>query len=39
MEGLGFFEGYDGIIRNLGTINGNIVKEGGDFPSCGFPEL
>ena len=38
-EGLGFFEGCDGIIRNLGTVNVNIVKEGGDFPFCGFPKL
>ena len=38
-EGLGFFEGCDGIKRNLGTLNGNFVKERGDFPFCGFPEL
>ena len=38
-EGLGFFEGCDGIKKNLGTLNGNFVKEGGDFPFCGFPEL
>ena len=38
-EGLGFFESYDGIKKNLGTLNGNFVKEGGDFPFCGFPEL
>ena len=30
--GLGFFEGCDGIKQNLGTFNGNFVKEGGDFP-------
>ena len=38
-EGLGFFEGYDEIKRNLGTLNGNFVKEEGDFPFYGFPEL
>ena len=38
-EGLGFFEGCDRIKKNLGTLNGNFVKEGGDFPCCGFPEL
>ena len=38
-EGLGFFEGYEGIKKNLDTLNGNFVKEGGDFPHCGFPEL
>ena len=27
-EGLGFFEGCDGIKRNLGTLNGNFVKKG-----------
>ena len=31
-EGLGFFEGYDRIKKNLGTLNGNFVKEGGDLP-------
>ena len=36
---MGFFEGYDGISKNLGTLNGNFVKEGGDFPFCGFLEL
>ena len=36
---LGFFEGYDGIKKNLGTLNGNFVKEGEDFPFCGFPEF
>ena len=39
MEGLRFFEGCDGIKKNLGTLNGNFVKEGGDFPFCGFLEL
>ena len=38
-EGLGFFEGCDGIKKNLRTLNGNFVKEGGDFPFCGFPKL
>ena len=38
-EDLGFFEGCDGIKKNLGTLNGNFVKEGGDFLFCGFPEL
>ena len=38
-EGLGFFEGCDEIKKNLGTFNGNFVKEGGHFPFCGFPEL
>ena len=38
-EGLRFFEGCDRIKMNLSTLNGNFVKEGGDFPHCGFPEL
>ena len=38
-EVLGFFESCDGIKKNLGTLNGNFVKEGGDFPFCGFLEL
>ena len=38
-EGLGFFEGYNGIKKNVGTLNGNFVKEGGDFPFCSLPEL
>ncbi|KAL0008482.1 hypothetical protein SO802_009984 [Lithocarpus litseifolius] len=37
-EGLGFFEGCDGIKKNLGTLNGNFVKEGGNFPYYGFLE-
>ena len=37
-EGLGLFEGYDRIKKNHGTFNGNFMKEGGDFPYCGFPE-
>ena len=37
-EGLGFFEGCDRIKKNLGTLNGNFVKDGGNFPYCGFPE-
>ena len=36
---LGFFEGCNKIKKNLGTLNGNFVKEGGDFPFCDFPEL
>ena len=38
-EGLGFFEGYDGIKKNPYTLIGNFVKEGRDFPFCGFPKL
>ena len=38
-KGLGFFEGYDRIKKNFGTLNGNLVKEGGDFLFCSFPEL
>ena len=38
-EGLGFFEGYDEIKKNLSTFNGNFMKEGGDFPFYGFPKL
>ena len=38
-EGLGFFEGCYRIKKNLSTLNGNFVKEGGDFPFFGFPEL
>ena len=37
-EGLVFFKGYDGIKKNLGTHNGNFIKEGGNFPYCGFTE-
>ena len=37
-EGLGFLEGYDKIKKNHGTLNKNFVKEGGDFPYCGFPK-
>ena len=37
-EGLGFFEGCDRIKKNLGTLNGNFVKEGGNFTYCGLPE-
>ena len=37
--GLGFFESYDGIKKNLGTLNRNFVKEGEDFPFYSFPEL
>ena len=28
-EGLRFFESCNGIKKNLGTLNGNFVKEGG----------
>ena len=38
-EGLGFFEGCDRIEKNLDTLNGNFVREGGDFHFCGFLEL
>lgn len=38
-EDLRFFESYNKIKKNLGTLNGNFVKEGGDFPFCGFLEL
>ena len=38
-EGLGFFEGRDEIKKNLGTLNGKFMKEGGDFPYCDFPKL
>ena len=37
-EGLGFFKGCDGINKNLGTLNGNFIKEGENFLYCGFPE-
>ena len=37
-EGLGFFEGSDRIKNNLGTLNGNFVKEGENFLYCGFLE-
>ena len=37
-EGLRFFEEYNGIKKNHGTLNGNFVKEGGDFPYNGFPK-
>ena len=37
-KGLGFFKGCNEIKKNLGTRNGNFVKERGDFPFCGFPE-
>ena len=37
-EGLGFFEGCDEIKKNLDTLNGNFMKEGGNFPYCGFSE-
>ena len=37
-ESLGFLEGCDRIKKNHGTLNGNFMKEGGDFPYYGFPE-
>ena len=37
-ESLGFLEGCNRIKKNHGTLNGNFMKEGGDFPYCGFPE-
>ena len=37
--GLGFFEGCDGIKKNLHTLKGNLVKEGGDILFYGFLEL
>ena len=37
-ESLGFLEGCDRIKKNHGTLNGNFVKEGGDFPYNGFPK-
>ena len=36
---MGFFEGCNEIKKNLSTLNGNFVKEGGDFPFYGFPEI
>ena len=38
-EGLGFFKGRNEIKKKLGTLHGNFVKEGGDFPFCGFLKL
>ena len=38
-EGSGFFEGCNEIRKNLSTLNGNFVKERGDFPFYGFPDL
>ena len=39
-EGLRFFKGYDKMKKNLGTFNGNFLKEGGNFPFFyGCPEL
>ena len=38
-ESLRFFEGCNGIKKNFGTLNGNLVKEEGDFPFCSFLEL
>ena len=36
-EGLGFFEGYDGLKKNHGTLNWNFVKEGRNFPYFWLP--
>ena len=36
---LRFFEGCGGIKKNLGILNGNLVKEWGDFLFCGFLEF
>ena len=36
MKGLRFFEGCGGIKKNLGILNGNLVKEWGDFLFYGF---
>ena len=38
-EGLRFFEGCDGIKKNLNTLNRNFVREGWDFPFCVFPKF
>ena len=35
-EGLGFFEGYDGIKKNLGTLNQNFVNKEETFLSVTF---
>ena len=35
-EGLGFFEGCDGIKNKIGTLNGNFVKEGETFLFVAF---
>ena len=37
-EGLGFFEGCDGIKKNHGTLNGNLVKEGNQYGRCTLTE-
>ena len=38
-EGLRFFESCDRIKKNLGTLNGNFMKEGGGFLFCAFPKI
>ena len=38
-EGLGFFEGNDGIKKKIGTLNGNFVKEGETFLFVAFPNF
>jgi len=37
-EGLEFFKGYNEIKKDHGTLNRHFMKEGGDFPYCGFPK-
>ena len=37
-EGLGFFEGCNGIRKSHDTLNGSFVKEGGNFSYYGFSE-
>ena len=37
-EGLGFYEGCDEIKKNLGTLNGNFVKEEGKLPLWWIPQ-
>lgn len=35
---MAFLEGCDEIKKNLDTLNGNFVREGGYFPFYGFPK-
>lgn len=38
-RGLGYTgENKGSFPKNIDTLNGNFVKEGDDFPYCGFPE-
>ncbi|KAK9282579.1 hypothetical protein L1049_010796 [Liquidambar formosana] len=37
--GLGYNDENDGLPLNQGTLNGNFVKEGDDFPYCGSQNL